>query len=321
MSVPTDEYLVGAVEEYMKTQTRDTVTETLVTAYAEKTGTSDLTAVRAYFDRMSDDELFSMFREQVSSVIAEQYSEGIKQQLAAMSDEQLAALLDSSEFTDEQYVSFWSLYLPMQTSDSTYEDNLKKLGYADPETPTGIIIYAPTFEDKNSISDLIEEYNDGVSEENEIKVTDYVKLLMSSVSTVINAVSYVLIAFVGISLVVSSIMIGVITNISVLERTKEIGILRAVGASKSDVARVFNAETFIIGLLAGLFGIGITLILIVPINLILHHFTGIPYLNASLPVSGGTVLILLSMLLTVIAGLVPSRSASKKDPVVSLRSE
>ncbi len=322
MSVPSDEYLAGAVSEYMKTQTRETITETLIAAYAEKTGSTDLDTVRAYFDRMSDDELNAMFSDQVAAVITEQYAAGIKEQLSAMTEEQLAALLDSAQFSDEQYESFWSLYLPAQTSDSTYEDNLKKLGYADPETPSGIVIYAPTFEDKNSISDLIEEYNKGVSEENdEIKVTDYVKLLMSSVSTVINAVSYVLIAFVGISLVVSSIMIGVITNISVLERTKEIGILRAVGASKSDVAQVFNAETFIIGLLAGLFGIGITLVLILPINLILHHFTGIAYLNASLPFVGGSVLVLLSMLLTVIAGLIPARSASKKDPVVSLRSE
>lgn len=321
MSVPSEDYIAGAVSEYMKTQTRETITETLVAAYAEKTGSTDLDTVRAYFDRMSDDELNAMFSEQVAAVISEQYAAGIKQQLSAMSEEQLAALLGSAQFTDEQYESFWSLFLPAQTSDSTYEDNLKKLGYADPETPSGIVIYAPTFEDKNSISDLIEEYNSGVSEENEIKVTDYVRLLMSSVSTVINAVSYVLIAFVGISLVVSSIMIGVITNISVLERTKEIGVLRAVGASKADVARVFNAETFIIGLLAGLFGIGITLVLILPINLILHHFTGISYLNAILPPAGGAVLVLLSMLLTVTAGLIPARSASKKDPVVSLRSE
>ena len=321
MSVPSEDYIAGAVNEYMKTQTRETITETLVAAYAEKTGSTDLDTVRAYFDRMSDDELNAMFSEQVAAVISEQYAAGIKQQLSAMSEEQLAALLGSAQFTDEQYESFWSLFLPAQTSDSTYEDNLKKLGYADPETPSGIVIYAPTFEDKNSISDLIEEYNSGVSEENEIKVTDYVRLLMSSVSTVINAVSYVLIAFVGISLVVSSIMIGVITNISVLERTKEIGVLRAVGASKADVARVFNAETFIIGLLAGLFGIGITLVLILPINLILHHFTGIAYLNAILPPAGGAVLVLLSMLLTVTAGLIPARSASKKDPVVSLRSE
>lgn len=321
MSVPSEDYIAGAVSEYMKTQTRETITETLVAAYAEKTGSTDLDTVRAYFDRMSDDELNAMFSEQVAAVISEQYAAGIKQQLSAMSEEQLAALLGSAQFTDKQYESFWSLFLPAQTSDSTYEDNLKKLGYADPETPSGIVIYAPTFEDKNSISDLIEEYNSGVSEENEIKVTDYVRLLMSSVSTVINAVSYVLIAFVGISLVVSSIMIGVITNISVLERTKEIGVLRAVGASKADVARVFNAETFIIGLLAGLFGIGITLVLILPINLILHHFTGIAYLNAILPPAGGAVLVLLSMLLTVTAGLIPARSASKKDPVVSLRSE
>ena len=162
---------------------------------------------------------------------------------------------------------------------------------------------------------------DGVDEIEKITYTDYVGIMMSSVTTIINAITYVLIAFVAVSLIVSSIMIGVITNISVLERTKEIGVLRAVGASKADVARVFNAETFIIGLLAGLFGIGITLVMILPINLILHHFTGIAYLNAILPPEGGAVLVLLSMLLTVTAGLIPARSASKKDPVVSLRSE
>ncbi|MBR6427324.1 MAG: FtsX-like permease family protein, partial [Clostridia bacterium] len=182
-------------------------------------------------------------------------------------------------------------------------------------------IYAATFSDKNRISDLVDEYNSGVSEENRIKMTDYVKLLMSSISTVINAITYVLIAFVGISLVVSSIMIGVITNISVLERIKEIGILRAIGASKGDIRRVFNAETFIIGLLSGVLGILVTLVLLLPINIILHYFTGISYLNAALPVAGALILILLSMALTIVAGLIPAHSASKKDPVVALRYE
>lgn len=238
-----------------------------------------------------------------------------------MTESQIAALFDAAEFSDEDYEAFYSLYIPSSVSEATYEENISKLGYVDIDSPSSIVIYASTFNDKNKISDLIEEYNSGVEEENQIKMTDYIKLLMSSVSTVINAVSYVLIAFVGISLVVSSIMIGVITNISVLERTKEIGILRAVGASKSDIAHVFNAETFIIGLLSGIIGIGITLLLIIPINLILHYFTGIAYLNASLPIAGAVILILLSMLLTIIAGVIPSKSASRKDPVVALRSE
>ncbi len=321
LCVPSEEYLKVAVEEYMAGMDKGKMIEVLVGAYAQNMGTTDLDSIRAYFEKMSEEDLAKLFREQAAAMITEQYAAGIRAQLSGMTDEQIAALFDAASFTDEQYESFYSLYLPVAVSDATYEDNIKKLGYVDIDSPSGIVIYAATFNDKNMISDLIEEYNRGVDDENKIKVTDYIELLMSSVSTVINAISYVLIAFVGISLVVSSIMIGVITNISVLERTKEIGILRAVGASRSDIAHVFNAETFTIGLLSGLFGIGITLLMIIPINLLLHHFTGIPYLNAQLPVAGAIILVLLSMLLTIIAGVIPSRSASKKDPVVALRSE
>ncbi|HIV10545.1 MAG TPA: FtsX-like permease family protein, partial [Candidatus Faeciplasma avium] len=158
-------------------------------------------------------------------------------------------------------------------------------------------------------------------EEDKISYRDYVKLLMSSVTTIISAISYVLMAFVAISLVVSSIMIGVITYISVLERTKEIGILRAVGASKRDISRVFNAETMIVGFAAGAFGIGLTLLLLIPINIILHVLTGIEILSASLPIAGAVILIAISMGLTMISGLIPSRLAAKKDPVEALRTE
>lgn len=321
LSVPSEEYLSDALDQYMMNMTRETMVETLVNAYAQKMGTTDLESIRAYFEKMTDGDLSALFTEQAAVMIKEQYAEGMKQQLSGMTESQIAALFDAAEFSDEDYEAFYSLYIPSSVSEATYEENISKLGYVDIDSPSSIVIYASTFNDKNKISDLIEEYNSGVEEENQIKMTDYIKLLMSSVSTVINAVSYVLIAFVGISLVVSSIMIGVITNISVLERTKEIGILRAVGASKSDIAHVFNAETFIIGLLSGIIGIGITLLLIIPINLILHYFTGIAYLNASLPIAGAVILILLSMLLTIIAGVIPSKSASRKDPVVALRSE
>ena len=191
----------------------------------------------------------------------------------------------------------------------------------DLESPSTINIYAATFEDKDAIAGAIERYNETVSEEDKIEYTDMVALLMSSITTIINVISYVLIAFVAISLVVSSIMIGIITYISVLERTKEIGILRAIGASKKDVSRVFNAETFIIGLTAGVIGIVSTLLLNIPINIIVHDLTGIMAINSTLPVAGAVGLVIISVALTFIAGLIPSGLAAKKDPVEALRTE
>ena len=206
----------------------------------------------------------------------------------------------------------------------SYEDNLKKLGSVDLNVPTSINIYPKDFDAKEVITQEIENYNnkqkDDGKEENTIIYTDIVGIMMNSVSTIINVISYVLIAFVSISLVVSSIMIGIITYISVLERTKEIGILRAIGASKKDISRVFNAETFIVGFVAGILGIGITLLLCVPINAIIKQIVGISNI-ALLPVGGGVALIIISMILTVIAGLIPAKFAAKKDPVEALRSE
>ena len=171
------------------------------------------------------------------------------------------------------------------------------------------------------IEDAIADYNAGEDELHQIHYTDYVGLIMSSVTTIINAITYVLIAFVAISLIVSSIMIGVITLISVQERTKEIGILRAIGASKRNVSSMFNAETVIIGLASGLLGVGVTWLLCIPINLVLHHLTGIGNLSATLPPAVAAALVAISVLLTLIAGIIPSRSAAKKDPVEALRSE
>lgn len=211
-----------------------------------------------------------------------------------------------------------------QSSSNTYKNNIEALGYVTTDNPSKINIYAKDFESKDAISDIISAYNDKVKSEGnnslEISYTDYIGLMMSSVSKVIDAISYVLIAFVSISLVVSSIMIGIITYISVLERTKEIGILRSIGASKHDISRVFNAETMIVGLVAGIIGIGFTLLLNIPINIIIKKFSGISGV-AVLPLKGALILIAISVFLTLIAGLIPARVASKKDPVIALRTE
>ena len=174
---------------------------------------------------------------------------------------------------------------------------------------------------RDRIEQAIAEYNAGVDDMEEIQYTDYVGLLMSSITTILHAISYVLVAFVSISLVVSSIMIGIITYISVLERTREIGVLRSIGASKRDISRVFNAETLIVGFCAGVLGIAVTILLNLPISAIVQHLTGIPYLRSTLPPLAGVILVIISMILTLIAGLIPARIAAKKDPVEALRSE
>ena len=224
-------------------------------------------------------------------------------------------------FEDWQLIYLYDNYMPPTISDSTYEEILDRLAYIQSESPSAISIYAATFVEKDRIAELIAEYNAGVSEDDQITYTDYVALLMSSITDIISGISYLLIAFVSISLIVSSIMIGIITNISVLERTKEIGILRAVGASKRDVSRVFNAETFIVGLAAGLLGILVSFLATFPINAVIHSLTDLEGLNATLPAVGAVVLVCISMILTVVAGLIPARSAAKKDPVEALRSE
>ena len=209
-------------------------------------------------------------------------------------------------------------------SNSSYEGNLLTLGIVDLDSPSMISIYPKDFDSKDALKDLIDNYNQKKQKNNKdeevISYTDYVGLLMSSVTTIVDVISYVLIAFVSVSLIVSSIMIGIITYISVLERTKEIGILRSIGASKKDISRVFNAETFIVGSFAGVIGILTTLLLDIPINMIIKKLSGINNI-ASLPVIGGIILVIISILLTVIAGLIPAKMASKKDPVEALRSE
>ena len=227
-----------------------------------------------------------------------------------------------SKLSSEEIAQMMETY--SENKDASYEKNLQKLGAVDIDTPTSISIYPKDFEAKDKISNAIEEYSqkqrDNGKEENTISYTDIVGTMMKSVSQIINTISYVLIAFVAISLIVSSIMIGIITYISVLERTKEIGILRAIGASKKDISRVFNAETLIIGLISGLIGIGITVLLTLPINSVIYAVTGVKVVTA-VPFKAGVVLVLISMFLTIIAGLIPAKIASKKDPVIALRTE
>ena len=207
---------------------------------------------------------------------------------------------------------------------ATYDNNLSQLGVVDLDNPSTINLYPKDFDSKDKIADIITDYNNKQTEqgkdENVINYTDLVGIMMSSVSTIINVISYVLIAFVGISLVVSSIMIGIITYISVLERTKEIGILRSIGASKKDISRVFNAETLLVGLVAGLIGIGVTLLLDIPINIMIEHLVSISGI-AKLPWVGGIILVAISVGLTMLAGLIPAKFAAKRDPVEALRSE
>ena len=214
-----------------------------------------------------------------------------------------------------------TLYEMVPDKDATLDSNLKLLGDAEKADPTSINFYAVDFESKEYIQDFITEYNASVEEKDKLEYSDLVGTLMSSVTIIVDAISYVLIAFVSISLVVSSIMIGIITYISVLERTKEIGVLRAIGASKKDISRVFNAETLIIGFAAGAIGILTTLLLCLPINMILRAVTDMENIRAVLPVAAGFILVAISMILTLIAGVIPSRIASKKDPVEALRSE
>ena len=226
--------------------------------------------------------------------------------------------------TEQQILQAFKEKMPSDTTDATYDGNLSKLGVASLDSPSRIKIYPKDFEAKEKIENIINDYNDMVKaagkEELQIRYTDVVGLMMTSVTTIIDAISYILIAFVAISLVVSSIMIGIITYISVLERTKEIGILRAMGASKRDISRVFNAETLIVGFAAGVIGIGVTLLLTIPVNAIIYSLAGISRICA-LPWQGAVALIIISMVLTLIAGLIPARVAAKKDPVAALRSE
>ena len=272
--------------------------------------------------KVDDDMLRYTFYQSFKEVYVKEYAVGVQQMLQGKTPEELLIMMEQTmaALTDKEYVALYDEYLD-NYSDSTYEKNLTLLGNVSIDSPSAINLYCDTFEDKDLIAELISDYNKTVEEEQQINYTDYVALLMSSVTTIVDAITYVLIAFVAISLVVSSIMIGIITYISVLERTKEIGILRAIGASKKDIRRVFNAETLIVGFVAGALGIGITLGLNVVINIILFNLTGLANLKAVLPPVAALILVGISMALTLIAGLFPSGFAAKRNPVEALRTE
>lgn len=320
MSIPSDEQMDSMVEQAMNGVTREHMEQTMLEAMTAQTGMNS-DEMADYITAMTDEDITELYTQMVTEGVKQQYAAGVQSQMAGMQPVQLAAALDMEleNYTAEQCANYYDGI--MEFSDSSYENNLLTLGNLDLDSPAAVNLYAATFESKDIIEDAIANYNEGMDELSQIHYTDYVGLMMSSVTAIINAITYVLIAFVAVSLVVSSIMIGVITLISVQERTKEIGVLRAIGASKKNVSNLFNAETIIIGFASGTLGVLITKLLCIPINAILHHFTGIDGLNAYLPWQMALVLIGISVVLTMFAGLIPSRSAAKKDPVVALRSE
>ncbi len=320
MCIPSQEELDTTVSQTLNSMTRADMEETMMQALTQQMGMAEAD-VKDYLSAMSDEDITEIFTEMVTEQTKAQYAAQVTAQLSVMSVPQLAGALDAAVpgYTTEQLVTYYDEVLVF--SESSYEENLRELGYVDLDNPSTINLYASSFENKDVIEEAIAAYNENVDELEKITYTDYVGLMMSSVTTIINAITYVLIAFVAISLIVSSIMIGVITLISVQERTKEIGILRAIGASKKNVSSMFNAETVIIGFSSGALGVIITYLLCIPINMILHNVTGINNLNAILPVNVALILIGISVVLTLFAGIIPSRSAAKKDPVVALRSE
>ncbi len=323
-SIPSDEMLQQSVAQAMQGMTRADMEATLVQVLTAQMGVSG-DEIADYVSKMDDDEITGIYgqmvAEQVKMQYAQQVVEQMTQQLAAMGPAALASALEAelAAYTDAQCSVYYDEIV--EFSASSLEQNLLELGYVDLDDPSAVNIFASSFANKDIIEAEIKAYNEGKDKLEEIKYTDYIGIMLSSVTAIINAITYVLIAFVAISLVVSSIMIGVITLISVQERTKEIGILRAIGASKKNVSSMFTAETVIIGFAAGLLGVVVTYILCIPINAIINHLTGIPNLDAILPIGAAVILVGISVVLTLIAGMIPSRSAAKKDPVVALRTE
>ena len=312
MCHPSDEYVREMVDEQLEGTTREDIEKQILDLYPE---------YESMLDQMDDDMLYDYIRKMAGEQVRDQYAAEMEKLYRELSEEELIEDFGMLVLEDEDYLWIYNNAMPPVYSEINYKETLKKLGYVDLETPSVINLYASSFEDKDNIAEAIKNYNASVSKDDEITYTDIVALLMSSITTIINVISYVLIAFVAISLVVSSIMIGIITYISVLERTKEIGILRAIGASNRDVSHVFNAETVIIGFTAGAIGILLTVLINVPINMIVHDLTGIMSLNSALPPLGGAALVLISVILTFIAGLIPSGIAARKDPVEALRTE
>ena len=320
--MPEEELNASAIETLQtRYPTIDDQKELIANSLSTQLGMSKEDILKG-LEGTSDEQITEAAMTICKTIVEMTYKMQVKNALTSQfNNEQLAGMLDlaMSTYALEQFATYYDKLL--EFSESTYENNLKLLGCLDLTSPYTINIYASSFENKDVIVEAIDSYNNTVEEIAKIKYTDYMGIMMSSISTIIDAITYVLIAFVAISLVVSSIMIGVITLISVQERTKEIGILRSIGASKKDVSSMFNAETIIIGLTSGLLGVLVTYLLCIPINLILQLLTGIATLRAVLPVGAAVILVVISMLLTLFAGIIPSRSAAKKDPVIALRTE
>ena len=325
MTALSDEDAAQMAAAQMEKMPAEALRPMLAQSLIEQSGMDEAT-VGAYLDGLGDEELRALAEQSAAAKIQADYAADAEARLGSMSQDDLSAALDAAlaGMDDAAVSKVFADYLPAVVSERTVDDVLREIGAVDRQHPDYIRIYSETFDAKDGIADMIREYNAARAEEGReedvINYTDYVALMMSSVSTIINVISYVLIAFVSISLVVSSVMIGIITYISVLERTKEIGILRAVGASKRDISRVFNAETLIVGFASGALGILVTLLLCIPANIIIEHLTDIGHLTR-LPAVGGAALVLISMLLTMLAGLIPSGMAARKDPVEALRNE
>ena len=320
LSVPSLEQTQQVLQQAIATATREDMEQVMVQVLIQQMGIGQKEALE-YAQAMSVEELTEIYSQMVVMQFRMELSNQVRKQMAGVPQEQLVMMLTGAmaTYTQEQLVLYYDEVT--EFSESTLEENLRILGAVDLDNPATISLYASSFENKDTLEAYINDYNKSVEELKQIKYTDYVGLIMSAVTTIIDAITYVLIAFVAISLIVSSIMIGVITLISVQERTKEIGILRALGASKRNVSSLFNAETVIVGLAAGLLGVGVTYLLCIPINAIIYHLTEISQLRAILPGNVAVVLVIISVVLTLICGLIPARSAAKKDPVVALRTE
>lgn len=334
LAMPNEAELSSMVEGYLE-QYSDR--ETQIELAAATFGFSK-DEMREYLAEYSDEELKALMSEQIRSIVSAKYEENAKLQVAQLVSQfaepgdlfgvtgyrAVAGMFDAQMAgeSSETLARYHDRFMPDKVSGATLSERLTEFGEIDENEPATISIYTSSFDDKEAVTDAIEAYNERVEDpEDAIEYTDYVALLMSGVTTMIDAVSYGLIAFVAISLVVSSIMIGIITYISVLERTKEIGILRSIGASKHNVKSVFNAETLIVGFFSGLLGIALTVLLCIPLNIILQKLTGISTLKAVLPIKAAVVLVCISMLLTLISGLIPAGVAARKDPVTALRTE
>ena len=320
LSVPSPEQTAQVLLQALATATREDMEQVMVQVLMQQMGIGQKDALE-YAQMMSTEELSGMYGQMVVMQYRAQIEAQVRKQMAGVPQEQLLMMLAEAmaTYTQEQLALYYDEVT--EFSENTLEDNLRILGAVDLDNPATISLYASSFENKDTLEAYIADYNKSVEELKQIRYTDYVGLIMSAVTTIIDAITYVLIAFVAISLVVSSIMIGVITLISVQERTKEIGILRALGASKRNVSSLFNAETVIVGLAAGLLGVCVTYLLCIPINAIIYSLTEIPNLRAILPGNVAVILVIISVVLTLICGLIPSRSAAKKDPVVALRTE